>query len=283
MAIIFQNVTHVYQADGPLAYTGLKDISFQIRDGSYTAIIGRTGSGKSTLVQHINALLKPTAGKITVSDHIITPETKNKHLKPLRKKVGVVFQFPEQQLFADTVIKDISFGPKNFGMAEKDAEQLALTMLKKVNLSSELAQKSPFELSGGQMRRVAIAGVLASQPDILILDEPTAGLDPKGHQELMELFAQLNRQGTTIILISHQMEDVAQYSNQVLVMEKARLIRDDTPQAIFTDKTFLQEHQLLQPESTKFARLLADRGFKFARLPITTADLVNQIVKELGS
>lgn len=282
MAITFEHVTHIYQPDGPLAYQGLTDVSFTIDKGSFTAIIGQTGSGKSTLVQHMNALLKPTKGIIKIGNRTITPETKNKHLKPLRQKVGMVFQFPEQQLFAETILDDISFGPQNFGMDETTAHKIALQMLELVHLPTSIAEKSPFDLSGGQMRRVAIAGVLASQPEVLILDEPTAGLDPRGHKELMDLFAQLNQEGTTIILISHQMEDVAQYAQQVLVMDQARLVRDDTPQVIFNDAEFLNKHNLLQPESTQFARELERKGFKFSSLPITEEQLVKQLLPQLG-
>jgi len=282
MAITFKNVTHVYQPGGPLEYEGLTNVSFNIPDGCFTAIIGQTGSGKSTLVQHINALLKPTSGTIKIGERIITSETKNKHLKPLRQQVGMVFQLPEQQLFAETVLDDISFGPQNFGMTQQQAQKTAYQMLDLVRLPASVASKSPFDLSGGQMRRVAIAGVLASQPTVLILDEPTAGLDPQGHQELMDLFYQLNQQGTTIILISHQMEDVARYAQQVLVMDQAHLIRDDQPQAIFNDRAFLQAHNLLEPESTQFARQLVQKGFKFNKLPITEEQLAQQLIPQLG-
>lgn len=282
MAITFEKVTHVYQPGGPLEYEGLTNVSFEIPDGCFTAIIGQTGSGKSTLVQHINALLKPTSGKVKIGKHIITSETKNKHLKSLRQKVGMVFQLPEQQLFAETVLDDISFGPQNFGISKKKSQETAYQMLNLVRLPASVALKSPFDLSGGQMRRVAIAGVLASKPKVLILDEPTAGLDPQGHQELMNLFCKLHQQGTTIILISHQMEDVARYAQQVLVMDHAHLIRDDHPQSIFNDHAFLQAHNLLEPESTQFARQLAQKGFKFNKLPITEEKLAQQLIPQLG-
>lgn len=283
MSITFKNVTHIYQEGSPLAFEGLNNVSFEIKDGSFTSIIGQTGSGKSTLVQHMNALLKPTSGTITIGDRVITPVTKNKHLKPLRKNVGMVFQFPEQQLFEETVLKDVSFGPKNFGATTEQAEKLAYRMIELVKLPKEIANKSPFDLSGGQMRRVAIAGVLASEPKVLILDEPTAGLDPQGHSELMDLFAELNQRGTTIVLISHQMEDVAKYSNQVLVMDQAKLVGNDTPQAIFGDNEFLNKHRLMQPESTRFAADLSKNGFNFSnKMPITEDSLVQAISAQLG-
>ncbi|NVY96034.1 energy-coupling factor transporter ATPase [Lactobacillus sp. DCY120] len=282
MAITFQHVTHIYQADGPLAYTGLDDVSFTIVPGSFTAIIGQTGSGKSTLVQHLNALLKPTQGQIQIGERLITPESKDKHLKPLRRKVGMVFQFPEAQLFEETVLKDISFGPQNFGVSVSEAEKIAREMLDLVRLPTEVADKSPFDLSGGQMRRVAIAGVLALQPEVLVLDEPTAGLDPQGHLELMELFADLHRQGKTIILISHQMEDVANYSQQVLVLEQGKLLRDTNPEELFSDSDFIKKHHLQQPESSRFARRLAERGFEFPSLPVTPDQLVQALLPQLG-
>ena len=246
------------------------------------AIIGQTGSGKSTLVQHMNALLKPTAGVIHIGERTITPGSKNKHLKKLRQKVGMVFQFPEAQLFEDTVLKDICFGPQNFGASVTQAQATAREMLDLVKLPADIAERSPFDLSGGQMRRVAIAGVLAARPQVLILDEPTAGLDPQAHTELMELFANLNRQGTTIILISHQMEDVAQYCNRVLIMENAQLIRSTTPQMLFNDQDFITQHNLQVPEATAFAQELVQQGFEFESLPITEPQLVQQLRRQLG-
>ncbi|MBA1394383.1 energy-coupling factor transporter ATPase, partial [Lactobacillus sp. XV13L] len=199
-----------------------------------------------------------------------------------RQEVGMVFQFPEQQLFAETVLEDVSFGPQNFGVDAATAKKTALQMLELVKLPASVADKSPFDLSGGQMRRVAIAGVLASKPQVLILDEPTAGLDPQGHEELMELFAQLHQQGKTIILISHQMEDVAQYAQQVLVMDQAHLVRIASPQSIFNDIEFLNQHHLMQPESTQFAQELVQKGFEFSQLPITETQLIQELLKQLG-
>ena len=282
MPITFENVTHIYQSSGPLAATGIKNVNLTINDGDFVAIIGQTGSGKSTLVQHMNALLKPTAGVIHIGERTITPDSKNKHLKKLRQKVGMVFQFPEAQLFEDTVLKDICFGPQNFGASVTQAQATAREMLDLVKLPADIAERSPFDLSGGQMRRVAIAGVLAARPQVLILDEPTAGLDPQAHTELMELFANLNRQGITIILISHQMEDVAQYCNRVLIMENAQLIRSTTPQVLFNDQDFIAQHNLQVPEATAFAQELVQRGFEFESLPITEPQLVQQLRWQLG-
>lgn len=178
MDITFDHVSYTYQPGTPFAGAGLRDVSTTIRGGEYTAIIGHTGSGKSTLLQHLNALLKPTEGTVTIGDRVITPTTNNKHLRPLRQQVGMVFQFPESQLFESTVQRDIAFGPENFGMGKDEAAQLAADTAKLVGLPDDVLGRSPFDLSGGQMRRVAIAGVLAMQPSVLVLDEPTAGLDP---------------------------------------------------------------------------------------------------------
>ena len=198
-------MSFTYQAGTPFAGDGIKDVSGTIHDGSYTAIIGHTGSGKSTILQHLNALLKPTSGTVTIGDKVITNETSNKNLKPLRQKVGMVFQFAENQLFEQTVAKDIAFGPQNFGVSEQDALALADKMITMVGLPHDVLEKSPFDLSGGQMRRVAIAGVLAMQPEVLVLDEPTAGLDPAGRHEMMQMFERLHREeGQTIVLVTHQ-------------------------------------------------------------------------------
>lgn len=217
MDITFKDVTHIYQEGTPLEKKALDHVDLTIPDGSFTAIIGQTGSGKSTLIQHLNGLLQPTAGEITVGNYVITAQTNQSQLKQLRKKVGVVFQFPESQLFEETVLKDIAFGPRNFGVDEATALERAQAMCQLVGLPDEVGSKLPFDLSGGQMRRVAIAGILAMNPEVLVLDEPTAGLDPKGHEEMLALFEQLHRQyQLTVVLVSHHMDDVARYADQVL-------------------------------------------------------------------
>ena len=209
MDIRFKQVDFTYQPNTPFEQRALFDINLTIQDGSYTAIVGHTGSGKSTLLQHLNALVKPTKGQVTIGERVITPETDNKNLKPIRKKVGIVFQFPEAQLFEETVERDIAFGPKNFGVSDEEAKKLAKKMLDLVGLDEKYLQHSPFELSGGQMRRVAIAGVLAMEPEVLVLDEPTAGLDPKGRKEMMEMFSRLHKEhNMTIVLVTHLMDDV---------------------------------------------------------------------------
>ena len=210
MPIKFEKVSHIYSEGTPFRYVALEDVDLEFREGAFTAVIGRTGSGKSTLVQHLNALLLPTSGTVIVDDWELKAGQDAKGLKKLRKKVGLVFQFPEYQLFEETVLKDVSFGPKNFGVSVKEAEEKASNALRMVGLEKEYEQRSPLELSGGQKRRVAIAGILAMDPDILVLDEPTAGLDPQGALEMMRLFRDLNKiHGTTIIMVTHDMEQAA--------------------------------------------------------------------------
>ena len=233
MGISLENVSYTYQSGTPFERRALFDMTVTIKDGSYTAFIGHTGSGKSTIMQLLNGLYLPTSGQVKVDDTIINSQSKNKEIKPIRKKVGLVFQFPESQLFAETVLEDIAFGPQNFGVSKEEAEQRALESLRLVGLSDELRDQNPFDLSGGQMRRVAIAGILAMQPDILVLDEPTAGLDPQGRKELMSLFKQLHLSGITIVLVTHLMDDVADYATAVNVMEKGRLVLSGTPKDVF--------------------------------------------------
>ena len=283
MDITFDHVSFTYQAGTPFAGDGLKDISTTIKGGDYTAIIGHTGSGKSTLLQHLNALLKPTSGTVTIGNREITPETNNKNLKPLRQKVGMVFQFAENQLFEQTVERDIAFGPMNFGVPEKDAKALAAQMVKLVGLPDDILQQSPFDLSGGQMRRVAIAGVLAMQPEILVLDEPTAGLDPAGRLEMMTMFKKLHdEQGLTIVLVTHQMDDVADYADRVLVMEHGALVRQGTPREIFADPDWLRQKQLGLPKTTAFAERLQKLGFTFNQMPLTASELADDLMPQLG-
>lgn len=282
MAITFEHVGYVYQAGTPLATPALDDISLAVPDHGYLAVIGHTGSGKSTLIQQLNALLKPTTGQLTIDDFTITPTTTNAALKPLRQHVGMVFQFPESQLFEETIQKDIAFGPQNFGVAQPEALKLADHMLAQVGLDPSYAQRSPFELSGGQMRRVAIAGVLAMHPKILVLDEPTAGLDPQGREEMMTLFERLHReQGLTIVLVTHQMEDVARYAEQVAVMRQGKLVKSGTPQEIFSDPDWLRANHLAMPRAAQVAQHLSAKGVKWPQgLPLTAEALADQIAAQ---
>ena len=268
MGIALENVSFTYQEGTPLASIALSDVSLTIEDGSYTALIGHTGSGKSTILQLLNGLLVPSQGSVQVFDTLITSNSKNKDIRQIRKQVGLVFQFAENQIFEETVLKDVAFGPQNFGVSEEDAEQIAREKLALVGIDESLFNRSPFELSGGQMRRVAIAGILAMEPAILVLDEPTAGLDPLGRKELMNLFKKLHQSGMTIVLVTHLMDDVAEYANQVYVMEKGRLVKGGKPSDVFQDVVFMEEVQLGVPKITAFCKRLADRGVSFKRLPI---------------
>ena len=278
MGISLENVSYTYQSGTPFERRALFDMTVTIKDGSYTAFIGHTGSGKSTIMQLLNGLYLPTSGQVKVDDTIINSQSKNKEIKPIRKKVGLVFQFPESQLFAETVLEDIAFGPQNFGVSKEEAEQRALESLRLVGLSDELRDQNPFDLSGGQMRRVAIAGILAMQPDILVLDEPTAGLDPQGRKELMSLFKQLHLSGITIVLVTHLMDDVADYATAVNVMEKGRLVLSGTPKDVFQKVAFLKEKQLGVPKIKEFALQLQEKGYSFESLPITIEEFVEVLV-----
>lgn len=280
MDIRFEQVDFTYQPNTPFEQRALFDLNLTIEDGSYTAIVGHTGSGKSTLLQHLNALVKPTKGTVTIGDRKIVPETNNKNLKPIRKKVGIVFQFPEAQLFEETVAKDIAFGPKNFGVAGEEAARLAAEMLDLVGLDASFLDRSPFELSGGQMRRVAIAGVLAMEPEVLVLDEPTAGLDPQGRKEMMEMFQRLHEErGMTIVLVTHLMDDVANYADHVLVLEKGRIVKAGAPQEVFQDIDWLKEKQLGVPTAATFAEKLIAKGLSFEDLPLTAETLADDLLK----
>ncbi|MFD1207120.1 MULTISPECIES: energy-coupling factor ABC transporter ATP-binding protein [Sporosarcina] len=255
MDIALQQVEYSYAKGTPFEKRALYEVNAVIPSNSYTAIIGHTGSGKSTLLLHLNGLLKPTEGEVRIGDLTITSETKGKALKDVRKHVGIVFQFPEHQLFEETVEKDIMFGPMNFGVPEEEARRRALELIELLGLPSDVSQKSPFELSGGQMRRVAIAGVLAFKPSILILDEPTAGLDPRGRKEIMELFARLHKEeGLTTILVTHSMEDAARYADQIIVMHEGRSVLSGTPEEVFAEEELLSSFRLGLPRSVAFQR-----------------------------
>ena len=269
MGIILDNVSYTYQEGTPFASAALSDVNLSIEDGSYTAIIGHTGSGKSTILQLLNGLLVPTKGSVRVFDTLITPTSVNKQIRQIRKQVGLVFQFAENQIFEETVLKDVAFGPQNFGVSVEEAEAIAREKLALVGIDESLFERSPFELSGGQMRRVAIAGILAMEPSILVLDEPTAGLDPIGRKELMTLFEKLHQDGITIVLVTHLMDDVAEFADQVYVMEKGRLVKSGAPSLVFQNLEFMENIQLGVPKITRFAHRLAERGVSFKQMPIT--------------
>ena len=269
MGIILDNVSYTYQEGTPFASAALSDVSLSIEDGSYTAIIGHTGSGKSTILQLLNGLLVPTKGSVRVFDTLITSTSVNKQIRQIRKQVGLVFQFAENQIFEETVLKDVAFGPQNFGVSVEEAEAIAREKLALVGIDESLFERSPFELSGGQMRRVAIAGILAMEPKILVLDEPTAGLDPIGRKELMTLFKKFHQDGITIVLVTHLMDDVAEFADQVYVMEKGKLVKSGKPSLVFQNVEFMERIQLGVPKITRFAQRLANRGVSFKQLPIT--------------
>lgn len=261
MSITFKEVEHTYSENTPFAYHALKGVNLNIKSGSMTALIGHTGSGKSTLIQHINALLLPSAGEVHIEDILITATDKPQSLKPLRKKAGLVFQFPEYQLFEETILKDIIFGPKNFGIDENEAIEIAKKTLKLVGLNESYLDRSPFDLSGGQKRRVAIAGILAMNPDILILDEPTAGLDPQGAKEMLTLFKKINQQGKTVILVSHDMNQVLEYCDDVVVMNKGKVEKHVTVDELFKETEYLTSLSIDLPIMTSFILELNKNGF----------------------
>ncbi|SJZ48485.1 energy-coupling factor transport system ATP-binding protein [Pilibacter termitis] len=283
MDIQFEKVSFEYQPNTPFAQKALWDIDLSVKSGSYTAIVGHTGSGKSTILQHLNALVKPTEGRVLIGEREILPTTNNKNLKPIRKKVGIVFQFPEAQLFDETVEKDISFGPMNFGISAEEAAKIAREMLALVGLPEEILHKSPFDLSGGQMRRVAIAGVLAMQPEVLVLDEPTAGLDPQGRKEMMEMFKELHeKHGMTIVLVTHLMDDVTSFADKVYVLEKGRIVKSGVPSEVFQNVEWLNEKHIGVPQAAAFAKKLERAGVQLERLPMTTEELVNAFFENRG-
>ncbi|EKF36467.1 energy-coupling factor ABC transporter ATP-binding protein [Bacillus xiamenensis] len=273
MDITIKELEHRYQMKTPFERLALYDVNASIKEGSYVAVIGHTGSGKSTLLQHLNGLLKPTKGSIALGNTVLQANKKQKDLKSLRKKVGIVFQFPEHQLFEETILKDICFGPMNFGVPQEKAEAKAKEMLKLVGLPESLLSRSPFELSGGQMRRVAIAGVLAMEPEVLVLDEPTAGLDPRGRKEIMDMFYELHQKANlTTILVTHSMEDAAHYADQMIVMHKGTVKATGTPRELFANRTDMSSFGLDLPETIKFQQAIEEKlGITFPR-PLLTMD-----------
>lgn len=259
MDISFKNVSYTYQPNTPFEHRALADLSFTIPSGSFVAVVGHTGSGKSTLIQHLNGLLRPTAGEVQIGEFKLTANEKPKDMKALRKNVGVVFQYPEHQLFDETVEKDIRFGPSNFGVPNNEIDKRIPEVMSAVHLSSDMLERSPFDLSGGQMRRVAIAGVLAMDPSVLVLDEPTAGLDPKGQKQIMDMFHQLHKEkGLTTVLVTHSMEDALHYADHVIIMDHGTKYMEGNPTEVFTQKEKLQAAQLDLPEIIQFLRKIEE-------------------------
>ena len=281
MSIDVKNVTHVYMPNTPFESIAIKDINWTVKDGEFWGLIGHTGSGKSTLIQHLNGLLKPTSGEICINGQNI--HGKGVSLKSIRQKVGLVFQYPEHQLFEETVEQDVAFGPKNMGLTEKEIAERVKEALELVGLSyDEVKGKSPFELSGGQMRRVAIAGVLAMKPEILILDEPTAGLDPRGRDEILEeIVALKQKQKLTVILVSHSMEDVAKLVDKLVVMYRGEIVSQGTPREIFQDYTGLVEKGLGIPQITEMMIRLKEKGKNVSSDILTVDEARAEIIKAI--
>ncbi|MFQ3727934.1 energy-coupling factor transporter ATPase [Staphylococcus equorum] len=276
MTVHFNQVSYVYQNGTPFEYLALEDIVTSFEQGKYYAVIGQTGSGKSTLIQHFNGLLKPTSGALEVDDITITHKTKDKFLKQVRKRVGIVFQFPESQLFEDSVEREILFGPQNFNMPLNEVKERAFRLLLEFGFNRDILQQSPFQMSGGQMRKIAITSILAMDPDIVILDEPTAGLDPKSRKQIMELIKKLQvEQQKTIILVTHEMNDVAKYVDEVKIMSNGKLIDSCTPRKLFSDTNYVNQMHLDVPNIVKLQRDIEDKHqYYFNKIALTEAEFI---------
>ena len=281
MSIRLEHVNYVYGADTELSVAALKDVCLTIEDGEFVGLIGHTGSGKSTLVQHLNGLLKATDGKISYNGTNIYEKGYN--LKELRSRVGLVFQYPEYQLFEIDVFSDVCFGPKNLGLPKEEVEERARRALELVGIGEEYYNQSPFDLSGGQKRRVAIAGVLAMNPDVLVLDEPTAGLDPRGRDEILGEIATLREKtGMTVVLVSHSMEDVARYADRLIVMNHGEKIFDDTPRNVFRHYRELEAIGLAAPQVTYIVQALRREGIPIDDSLITVEEARDAILRLVG-
>ena len=282
MSIEIKGLEHTYSQSSPFEHHALNGVDLSIPEGKVTAIIGQTGSGKSTLVQHLNGLLVPTAGTLDICGHHIQPLLKMKDVKELRKKVGLVFQFPEYQLFEETIEKDIAFGPKNFGVPEQEAYKQVREILPLVGLDESYLEKSPFELSGGQKRRVAIAGIMILNPEILVLDEPTAGLDPQGAKEMMSLFMSLNReQGKTVLLVTHDMEHVLKYCDHVIVLDKGKVIHESNVQDFFSHPEWMLNIGINPPGLIRLKMRLKEKGWDIPESLLDFDSVMDCIVKQV--
>ena len=281
MSIILDKVNCVYEQGTPREMYALKDINLEIKDGQFIGVIGHTGSGKSTLIQHMNGLLHATSGSIYYNGEDIYAEGYS--MRKLRSKVGLVFQYPEHQLFETTILADVCFGPKNQGLDKNEAELRAFEALHSVGIPEELFDQSPFDLSGGQKRRVAIAGVLAMRPEVLILDEPTAGLDPKGRDEILDQIAKLHTENhITVILVSHSMEDVAKYVERIIVMNQGSVMFDGAPKEVFRHYKELEQIGLAAPQVTYLMRELSEKGFPVSRDATTVEEAKDEILRAFG-
>ena len=279
--IIFDKVNYIYNSGTAFEKHALKDIDLTIHQGEYIGLIGHTGSGKSTLIQHMNGLVKASSGHIFFNGQDIYD--KDYKLKELRSKVGLVFQYPEHQLFETTIFKDVNFGPKNLGLDKLEADLRTYEALKMVGIGEELLDASPFELSGGQKRRVAIAGILAMKPEVLILDEPTAGLDPKGRDDILDQIAKLHAEsGITIILVTHSMEDAAKYASRMLVMNRGSLVMNGTAKEVFAQYKELEEMHLAAPQVTYVMNALREKGLQLRTDVTTVTEAKEEILRALG-
>lgn len=279
MPIEVKNLSHIYMKGTLSEVTALSEISFCIEDGEFVGVIGATGSGKSTLIQHFNGLLKPSSGTVTVDGVDIW--SKGVSLKKIRQKIGLVFQYPEQQVFEETVFEDIAFGPRNLGYSQEEVEAQVEEARKIVGLDRELLSRSPFELSGGQVRRVAIAGILATKPKVLVLDEPAAGLDPQGRKEILDNVKCLHETGMTVILVSHNMDDVARLCQRIMVLHRGKLVADGSPRNVFSQGRFLESLGLKSPDVTVLMERLKDRGWNVREDVLTVEEAYSEIIKEL--
>ena len=282
MKIEVKDLKYTYSPDMPGATTALDGVSFSVDKPCIIGIIGHTGSGKSTLLQHLNGLIKPTSGEIYIDGECITGEKKN--LVSIRRRIGLVFQYPEYQLFEETVLKDVCFGPKNYGFTPQECEEKALAALRLVGIDPDVKKDvSPFELSGGEKRRVAIAGVLAMEPSVLILDEPTAGLDPKGHQDILDMVEKVRRdRSLTILLVSHNMDDAARMADHVLVLDKGHLVMDGTPQQVFSRHKELHDIGLGAPSASELLWMLKEKGLNIRTDLFTQEEAAKEIAKALN-
>lgn len=284
MPIDFSGVTFIYNRKSPFQYEALHDVNLHLDEGKFIALVGRTGSGKSTLVQHLNALLSPSVGTVTIDEFVNSADKKKrtKKLKGLRKKVGLVFQFPEYQLFEETVEKDVAFGPRNFGFSKEESLQIAYKALETVGLDKTFYERSPFELSGGEKRKVAIAGILALDPTMLVVDEPTAGLDPEAARETMGLFKKIHEDGKTIVLVTHDMNLVSLYADTVVVMDDGKVAEVATPKELFSHP--IEQYSLEMPALYDAARYLNAHGYKIDESKIDgVASLAEAIAKDRPS
>ncbi len=278
MPVVIQNLTHIYAPGTPFEKKALDDITLSIQDGEFVGLIGHTGSGKSTLIQHINALMQPTSGKVIVNG--IDTSAPKSGLE-IRKSVGLVFQYPEYQLFEETIEKDVAFGPKNLGLDEEEIKKRVSHALNLVGIDEALYTNSPFDLSGGQKRRVAIAGVLAMKPQILILDEPSAGLDPAGRADMRKLIKDIKNEGDTVIMVSHSMDDVSKMCDRIIVMNKGTIALDGTPREVFKHTELLESIHLGVPAASKLRERLNQNGFNLPEDIYTIEDMKTAILENL--